>query len=62
VKRIIEELKDKGKIDRNFEIGMRIQSIDEGIAKYYHLTVQKELLLQRYPGTPADRGGMKLEI
>ena len=34
VKKIIEELKKYGSIDRNFEIGMRIQSIDEGVAAY----------------------------
>ena len=61
VKRIIEELKEKGKIDRNFEIGMRIQSIDEGIAKYYHLTSSKGVIVTKvYPGTPADRGGIEV--
>ena len=61
VKRIIEELKEKGKIDRNFEIGMRIQSIDEGIAKYYHLTSSKGVIVTKvYPGTPADQGGIEV--
>jgi serine protease Do len=61
VKRIIEELKDKGKIDRNFEIGMRIQTIDEGIAQYYHLKSTKGVIVTKiYPGTPADRGGIEV--
>jgi serine protease Do len=61
VKRIIEELKDKGKIDRNFEIGMRIQAIDEGIAQYYHLKSTKGVIVTKiYPGTPADRGGIEV--
>ncbi len=61
VKRIIEELKEKGKIDRNFEIGMRIQSIDEGIAKYYHLTSSKGVIVTKiYPDTPADQGGIEV--
>ena len=33
VKRIITELKENGKINRDFSIGLGIQSIDEGIAK-----------------------------
>ena len=61
VKRIIEELKDKGKIDRNFEIGMRIQAIDEGIAQYYHLKSTKGVIVTKiYPNTPADRGGIEV--
>jgi serine protease Do len=61
VKSIIEELKDKGKIDRNFEIGMRIQSIDESIAKYYNLERTKGVIITKiYPGTPSDKAGLKV--
>lgn len=61
VKRIIDELKIKGKINRNFEIGMRIQSIDEGIAKYYHLQNTKGVIVTKiYPDTPAERGGIEV--
>jgi serine protease Do len=61
VKRIIEELKENGKIDRNFEIGMRIQSIDEGIAKYYHLQSTKGVIVTKvYPNTPAESGGIEV--
>lgn len=61
IKRIIEELKDKGSIDRNFEIGMRIQTIDEGIAKYYHLKSTKGVIVTKiYPNTPAERGGIEV--
>jgi len=61
IKRIIEELKEKGSIDRNFEIGMRIQTIDEGIAKYYHLTSTKGVIVTKiYPNTPAERGGIEV--
>ncbi|NUM63445.1 MAG: trypsin-like peptidase domain-containing protein, partial [Ignavibacteriaceae bacterium] len=45
VKRIVEELKKNGSIDRNFEIGMRIQTIDEGIAQYYHLKSIKGVIV-----------------
>jgi serine protease Do len=37
VKRIIEELKSNGKVDRSFVTGLRGQTIDEGIANYYQL-------------------------
>jgi len=61
IKKIIEELKEKGSIDRNFEIGMRIQTIDEGIAKYYHLTSAKGVIVTKiYPNTPAERGGIEV--
>jgi serine protease Do len=61
VKSIIEELKDKGKIDRDFEIGMRIQSIDESIAKYYNLERTKGVIVTKiYPGTPSDKAGLQV--
>ena len=61
VKSIIEELKNKGKIDRNFEIGMRIQSIDESIAKYYNLERTKGVIITKiYPGTPSDKAGLQV--
>ena len=61
IKKIIEELKEKGSIDRNFEIGMRIQTIDEGIAKYYHLTSTKGVIVTKiYPNTPAEKGDIEV--
>lgn len=61
VKRIVDELKEKGSIDRNFEIGMRIQTIDAGIAKYYHLKSAKGVIVTKvYPNTPAERGGIEV--
>jgi serine protease Do len=38
INRIVGELRDKGKVDRDFWIGMRVQNIDDQIAKYYKLT------------------------
>ena len=61
VKRIIDELKRNGKIDRNFEIGMRIQGIDENIARYYNLDRTRGVIITNvYPGTPADKAGLKV--
>jgi len=61
IKTIIAELKEKGKIDRNFEIGMRIQSIDESIAKYYNLDRTRGVIITKiYPGTPSDKAGLQV--
>lgn len=60
VKRIITELKEKGSIDRDFQIGMSIQSIDEGIARYYDLKSTKGVIVTRViPNSPADKAGIK---
>jgi serine protease Do len=56
----VGELKDKGKINRDFEVGLRIQNIDEGIARAYGLSVTKGVIVtQVIAGTPASRGGIK---
>jgi serine protease Do len=61
VKQIVDVLKVKGKIDRDFEIGMRIQSIDESIAKYYDLQRTRGVIITKiYPGTPADKAGLQV--
>jgi serine protease Do len=61
VKTIIAELKEKGKIDRDLEIGMRIQSIDESIAKYYNLERTRGVITTKiYPGTPSDKAGLQV--
>ncbi len=61
VKGIVDELKENGKVDRDFEIGMRIQSIDEGIARYYHLESTKGVIVTKvYSGTPADKAGVEV--
>ena len=61
VKRIVDELKEYGRIERDFEIGLRIQSIDEGIAKYYNLKTTKGVIVTSiYPGTPAEKAGIEV--
>ncbi len=60
VKKIVTELKEYGKINRNFNIGIRVQSIDEGIAKYYNLnTTRGVIITQVLPNTPASFAGLK---
>ena len=61
VKRIVDELREYGRIERDFEIGLRIQSIDEGIAKYYNLKTTKGVIVTSiYPGTPAEKAGIEV--
>ena len=61
VKKIADELKAHGKIDRDFDIGMRIQTIDESIARYYDLDQTKGVIITKvYPGTPADKAGLEV--
>jgi serine protease Do len=60
IKKIITELKDNGKIDRDFQIGMSIQSIDEGIARYYDLKSTRGVIITKIiQDSPADKAGLK---
>jgi len=61
IKRIITELKQKGSIDRNFDVGFKIQSIDEGIADYYKLPTSKGVIITYVAsGSSADKAGLKV--
>ncbi len=60
VKRIITQLKEYGKVDRNFNIGMKIQPVDETIAKYYNLQSTRGVMISEIlPNTPAAKAGLK---
>lgn len=60
IKRIVKELKEHGKVDRNFQVGLEIQSIDQGIANYYNLKTTKGVIVTGVlQGTPADKSGIK---
>jgi len=62
VKKISEELKAKGKIDRNFDVGFRIQGIDDRIAKYYGLKDKNGVIVtQIIKGGISDQAGLKPE-
>ena len=40
---------------------MRIQGIDENIARYYNLDRTRGVIITNvYPGTPADKAGLKV--
>jgi len=60
VKKIIIDLKKYGKVNRDYIVGLRIQPIDESIAKYFHLNSQRGVLVKQVlPNTPASKAGIK---
>ncbi|HEY5536361.1 MAG TPA: trypsin-like peptidase domain-containing protein [Ignavibacteria bacterium] len=62
VKRIMEDIKANGKIDRNYNPGFKIQPIDDRLAKYYNLnTKQGVIVVQVLKGGNADNAGLKPE-
>jgi serine protease Do len=61
IKRIITELRDHGKIERDFNIGMGIQNIDEEVAKNNNLkSIKGVIITQVVPNSPASRAGLKV--
>jgi serine protease Do len=59
IKRIIEELKKSGSVDRKFWTGLSVQKIDQGIAKYYGLPVAQGVIVTHViPSSPADDAGI----
>lgn len=60
VKRVIEELKEKGEIDRNFHTGMAVQNIDEEVMSYFKLTSSKGVIVTRIVrDSPAADAGLR---
>lgn len=61
IKRIVAELKKSGKIDRDYDPGMRIQNIDQQIAGYYNLDETRGVIItQILPNSPAKKAGLKV--
>lgn len=62
VKRILDELRASGKIDRNYNVGFRIQGIDDQIAKYLDLADKNGVVVtQVQKGSESDNAGLKPE-
>ncbi|MCK9425687.1 MAG: trypsin-like peptidase domain-containing protein [Ignavibacteriaceae bacterium] len=60
VKRIVDELKTKGKIERDFYPGFAIQNIDETIARYFKLESTRGVIVtQVEKNSSAGRAGIK---
>ena len=62
VKKIMEEIKTKGKIERTFNVGFRIQAVDERIAKYLGLEKPVGVVVTEVQrGCMSDIAGLKAE-
>ena len=60
VKKIVDILKKDKKVNRNYWIGLRIQTVDANIAKYYKLNnVTGVIVVSVENGSPADDAGIK---
>ena len=58
---IIEELKQNGKIDRDFWTGMNVRSIDNNIAKYLDLeSTEGAVIVEVAPRSPATVAGLEV--
>lgn len=61
VKIIIDELKTKGKIERNFYTGLEIQSVDNRIARYFGLEKAEGVIVSDVRrSSPAEKSGFKV--
>lgn len=60
VKEIVSILKDEGKIDRNYEIGMVVRNVDEMIARQLNLEKPEGVIIYEIArGSAADRAGLE---
>lgn len=61
IQKIVTELKTNGKVDRDFWTGLRIQTVDEGIAKYYDLSSTRGVIVTNVaPNSPADKADIQV--
>jgi serine protease Do len=62
VKGIADKLKKDGKIERNYDIGLRIQTVDRNVLQYFKLKdVRGVIVVSVDNGSPADKEGIKAE-
>ncbi len=61
VKGILADLKNKGRIERDFWTGLEINSVDARVAKYFGLDQPDGVIVTEVVrGSPADRAGFKV--
>ena len=61
IKRVIKELKENGKVDRNFWTGLSVQALDESIAKAYNLkSTSGVIITQVARNSPAYKAGLQV--
>ena len=61
-KQIAEELKNKGRIDRNYSTGLQVQSLNKRVARYLNLPfVKGVIVVEVEKGSSGDKAGIKIE-
>ncbi|MFA5804678.1 MAG: trypsin-like peptidase domain-containing protein [Melioribacteraceae bacterium] len=62
IKKVVTELKEKGKVDRDFWTGLSILTINESIAKTYNLKSSRGVVVtQVSKNSPASKAGLLIE-
>lgn len=62
VKKIVDTLRKDGKLERNYDIGLRIQTVDKNIAQYFKLNnVSGVIVVSVDKGSAAENEGIKPE-
>jgi len=62
IKKVVTELKEKGKVDRDFWTGLSILTINESIAKTYNLKSSRGVVVtQVAKNSPASKAGLLIE-
>ena len=60
VKMIADELKEKGKIERNFWTGLKVQSVDKRVARYFELEKAEGVIVSHVAGgSPGARSNLR---
>lgn len=63
VKKIVDRIKKDGKIERNYDIGLRLQTVDKNIAQYFKLKeyVTGAIVVSVDKNSAAEKEGLKPE-
>lgn len=61
IKKIVNKLKENGKVDRNYWTGLIIQEVDQQIADYFNLQRARGVIVKEIqPNSPAENAGLKI--
>lgn len=59
IKQVVDEIKSKGKVDRDFWTGLNIITVDENFAKTYNLFANRGVIInQLTKNSPAEKAGL----
>ena len=62
IKKVLDELKKKGKVDRDFWTGLNILTVTDQLAKTYNLKTSRGVIItQIAKNSPAQKAGLKVE-